>query len=77
MVATRTMVLSLAVVSREEVISWMFMTSNRYITVKRSSGCSTVVSFEVQVILLGEVTSFVVLLLCVDSREQILLWGFW
>jgi len=75
MVASRTMAVSLAAVLREEVISWMFVTSNRYITVKRSSGCSTVIYFEGQVILLGEVKCFVMLLLCAESHEKILFWG--
>lgn len=36
MVASWTMAVFLAVLSREEVIRWMFLTNNRYITVKRS-----------------------------------------
>jgi len=40
-VVRRTMAVSLAVVSRQEIIRWIFVTSNRYITVKRSSGCSS------------------------------------
>jgi hypothetical protein len=55
MVDTRTMAFSFAVASREEVISWMFVTSNRYITVNRLSDCSKVVSFVGRVILFGEV----------------------